>query len=124
MVKYFTEENSVDAFISRMTDDVDPRFRQIMDTLIRHVHAFVTEVKLTPDEWEKGIDFLTKAGQTCSEERQEFILLSDVLGVSMLVDTINSRRPPGATGVPCGPAVCGARAHAGSLASAIRDPAV
>lgn len=97
MVKYLTEENSADAFISRLSDDVDPRFRQLMDMLIRHVHAFIQEVELTPDEWETGIDFLTKAGQMCSDERQEFILLSDVLGVSMLVDTINNRRPPGAT---------------------------
>ena len=97
MANYFTAENSVDAFISRMTDDVDPRFRRVMEALIRHVHAFIKEVELTPHEWEKGIEFLTEAGQTCSDERQEFIMLSDVLGVSMLVDAINNRRPAGAT---------------------------
>ena len=67
----------------------DPRFRQIITSLIKHVHAFVKDVELTEEEWFKGIMFLTRTGQTCDDKRQEFILLSDVLGVSMLVDAIN-----------------------------------
>ena len=67
----------------------DPRFRQIITSLIKHLHGFVKDVELTEDEWFKAIMFLTKTGQTCDDKRQEFILLSDVLGVSMLVDSIN-----------------------------------
>lgn len=97
MAKYFTEENSVDAFLARMTDGVDARFREIMEGLINHLHGFVKDVELTREEWEQAIDFLTRTGQICTSERQEFILLSDVLGVSMLVDAVNHRRPSGAT---------------------------
>ena len=67
----------------------DPRSRQIITSLIKHVHAFVKDVELTEEEWFKAIMFLTRTGQTCDDKRQEFILLSDVLGVSMLVDAIN-----------------------------------
>ena len=67
----------------------DPRFRQIITSLIKHVHGFVKDVELTEEEWFKAIMFLTRTGQTCDDKRQEFILLSDVLGVSMLVDSIN-----------------------------------
>jgi len=68
-----------------------------MTCLVSHLHAFAKEIKLTQEEWEAGIDFLTRTGQICSDERQEFILLSDTLGFSMLVDAINNRRPLGAT---------------------------
>jgi catechol 1,2-dioxygenase len=68
-----------------------------MTSLIRHLHAFIKDVELTQDEWGIAIDFLTRTGQMCDDNRQEFILLSDVLGASMLVDAINHRRPPGAT---------------------------
>ena len=67
----------------------DPRSRQIITSLIKHVHAFIKDVELTEEEWFKAIMFLTRTGQTCDDKRQEFILLSDVLGVSMLVDAIN-----------------------------------
>ena len=67
----------------------DPRSRQIITSLIKHLHAFVKDVELTEEEWFKAIMFLTRTGQTCDDKRQEFILLSDVLGVSMLVDAIN-----------------------------------
>jgi len=97
MAQYFSEENSVEAFVSRMTDDVDPRFKLIMSTVTKHVHDIIKEIEITPDEWERAIDFLTRTGQKCSAERQEYILLSDVLGVSMLVDAVNNRRPPNAT---------------------------
>ena len=74
-----------------------PRMRQISEALVRHLHAFVREVEPTIAEWEAGIRFLTETGQLCSDTRQEFILLSDTLGVSMLVDAINHRLPRGAT---------------------------
>lgn len=79
-----------------LTDDVidsmaeaSPRFREIMSIVVRHLHAAVREARLTEAEWESGIDFLTSTGQKCNANRQEFILLSDVLGVSMLVDAVN-----------------------------------
>lgn len=97
MTKYFTEEGSVDAVNARMADGINPRLAEIMAALVKHLHAFAKEVELTQEEWDYGIDFLTKTGQICSDERQEFILLSDTLGVSMLVDAINNRRPSGAT---------------------------
>ena len=67
----------------------DPRFRQIITSLLKHLHAFVKDVELTEEEWFKAIMYLTATGQMCDDKRQEFILLSDVLGVSMLVDAIN-----------------------------------
>jgi protocatechuate 3,4-dioxygenase beta subunit len=97
MSVYFTEEGSVDAVNGRMGQDVTPRLAEVMAALVKHLHAFAKEVDLTQSEWEIGIDFLTRTGQICSEERQEFILLSDTLGFSMLVDAINNRRPAGAT---------------------------
>src|SRR3954465_10304243 len=73
------------------------RFREVVDSLVRHLHAFASEVELTEEEWFKGIDFLTRTGHITDDKRQEFILLSDVLGLSMLVVGINNRRPPEAT---------------------------
>ncbi|KZS55999.1 intradiol ring-cleavage dioxygenase [Rhizobium anhuiense] len=93
----FTEENSVEAVNARMGGDIDPRLREIMSVLVRHLHAAVKEIEPTHEEWLTAIDFLTRIGQMCNEWRQEYILLSDVLGVSMLVDAINHRRPSGAT---------------------------
>ncbi|WP_341485852.1 dioxygenase [Thioclava sp. GXIMD4215] len=97
MTKFFTEEASDQTVNARMGDTVPARLKTVMEALVRHMHEFVKEVELTQEEWDIGIDFLTKTGQICSGERQEFILLSDVLGVSMLVDAINNRRPTGAT---------------------------
>jgi hydroxyquinol 1,2-dioxygenase len=68
----------------------DPRMREVSQALVKHLHAFVEEVKPTPEEWMGGIEFLTRVGHMCQGARQEFILLSDVLGVSMLVDTLNN----------------------------------
>lgn len=96
-MSYFTEANSVDTVNARMGESTDPRLREVMAGLVKHLHAFAVEVNLTQEEWEYGIGFLTRTGQMCSGERQEFILLSDVLGMSMLVDAINNRRPEGAT---------------------------
>ncbi len=91
--------------MSDLTDDVvrswsgtpDPRLREVMTSLTRHLHAFVEEVGLSQQEWERAVDYLTRVGQACDEVRQEFILLSDVLGVSMLVDEVNHGTPAGAT---------------------------
>ena len=94
---YFTEDGSVAAVNDRMGPDVDPRLREVLGSLVEHLHAFIKDIHLTQAEWELAVAFLTKTGQICSDERQEFILLSDTLGVSMLVDAINNRRPPGAT---------------------------
>jgi hydroxyquinol 1,2-dioxygenase len=73
------------------------RFRQVMQSLVRHLHAFVKDVELTEEEWFRGIDFLTRTGHITGDKRQEFILLSDILGVSMLVIEINNKKPPEAT---------------------------
>jgi catechol 1,2-dioxygenase len=98
MAKYLEVENSAQAVIARIDDaETNPRFKELMVGLINHLHAYIKEVNLTQDEWEVAIDFLTRTGHTCTEERQEFILLSDTLGVSMLVDAINNQRPENAT---------------------------
>ena len=91
------ETKLTDAVIARLSPDADPRFRRIMQSLIRHLHDFVREVELTEEEWFEAIKFLTATGQKCDDKRQEFILMSDVLGVSMLVDAINHRRSGGTT---------------------------
>lgn len=96
-MNYFTETNSVETVNARMGDQTDPRLAEIMSCLVKHLHAFAKEIHLTQEEWDFAIGFLTRTGQMCSNERQEFILLSDVLGFSMLVDAINNRRPKGAT---------------------------
>ncbi|THF47106.1 6-chlorohydroxyquinol-1,2-dioxygenase [Allorhizobium terrae] len=96
-MSYLTEETSVDVVNGRMGEETSPRLRQIMSSLVRHLHDFIRDVELTEEEWEVAIDFLTRTGQICSGNRQEFILLSDTLGVSMLVDAINNRAPSGAT---------------------------
>ena len=75
----------------------DPRLREIMQVLVRHLHAFAREVELTEQEWAEGIAFLTRCGDITDAKRQEFILLSDVLGLSMLTVAINNEKPPGCT---------------------------
>lgn len=97
MTQYFTEDGSHDVVGARMGADINPRLKQVMESLVRHLHDFAKDVELRQDEWDLAIAFLTKTGKICSQERQEFILLSDVLGFSMLVDAINNRRPIGAT---------------------------
>ena len=94
---YFDEASSAEVVNARMGADVSPRLRQVMSALVRHLHAAVKEVEPTHEEWLAAIQFLTETGQMCSDWRQEYILLSDVLGVSMLVDAINHRRPSAAT---------------------------
>lgn len=96
-LSFFTEETSADVVNSRMSTDTDPRLKQVMASLVKHLHAFAKDIELKQEEWDLAVDFLTKTGQICSDVRQEFILLSDILGFSMLVDAINNRRPSGAT---------------------------
>ena len=90
---FFSEDRSIEVVNARMGDEVSPRLKTVMTAVVRHLHDLVKEIELTQEEWEFAIKFLTQTGQMCSEERQEFILLSDVLGVSMLIDAINNRRP-------------------------------
>jgi hydroxyquinol 1,2-dioxygenase len=85
------------AVIESFASAPDPRTRAVLRSLISHLHAFVRDTRLTPDEWMAAIDFLTRTGHTSGETRQEFILLSDVLGVSMLVDELSHKGPAGAT---------------------------
>jgi hydroxyquinol 1,2-dioxygenase len=92
MATDFTEETAADAVIESLAPSTDPRLREILTSLVRHLHAFAREVELTIPEWNSAIDFLTRVGQKCDADRQEFILLSDVLGLSMLTETINNRK--------------------------------
>ena len=85
------------AVVDRIADAPDPRIRATLQSLVRHLHAFVKEVRPTEAEWSAAIDFLTRTGQICTDRRQEFILLSDTLGVSMLVDQINHGHDGAAT---------------------------
>src|SRR5437763_11039960 len=92
-----TEDDLTAEVLARFSGTQDPRLREIMLSLISHLHAFVKEVKLTEAEWFQAIEILTEAGRMCSDRRQEFILFSDTLGVSMVVDLMNHRKPDGAT---------------------------
>lgn len=86
-----------DEVVASLRDTDDPRLRELLTGLIRHLHAFARESRLTQEEWERAVGFLTATGQACTRTRQEFIMLSDVLGLSMLIETINDRHGPGAT---------------------------
>jgi len=89
------QQSITQAFLDYCSADTDPRLRFILERLTHHLHEFTREVSLTHDEWRKSIEFLTKAGEITTAERNEFVLLSDVLGLSSLVDMIHS--PPNAT---------------------------
>ena len=88
-MREFNEQSITQAVIDRLSQSEDPRFKRVMTSLITHLHDFVRDVQLTEAEWIGAIQFLTDVGQTCTEKRQEFILLSDTLGVSVLVITLN-----------------------------------
>jgi hydroxyquinol 1,2-dioxygenase len=90
---YATEQNLTDLVTERWSDTPDPRLRQVVTALVKHMHAFVRETEPTQDEFFAAVDFLTRTGKMCTDKRQEFILLADVLGVEMLVDAINNRLP-------------------------------
>ncbi len=93
----FNEITLTDAVIDRFQQADSPRFRELISVTIRHLHELVREVNLTPQEWFSVIEFLTATGQKCDDKRQEFILLSDVLGVSMMMEMVNNRRLSGET---------------------------
>lgn len=96
-MRNLTESNLTRAVLQTMSRAKDPRLKTILTVLIQHLHAFVREVELTGAEWFEAMQFLYRCGEISSPDRQEFILLSDTLGVSTLVDAINHRRPEGAT---------------------------
>ena len=91
------EDTITQAVIARHAQAADARLRDVMTSLVQHLHAFAREVQLTEPEWRAGIRFLTETGQTCNAQRQEFILLSDTLGLSMLVTALNHRPARGCT---------------------------
>jgi hydroxyquinol 1,2-dioxygenase len=94
---YVNEQNLTDVVLDRWQNVPDPRLKQVMQSLIKHLHAFVRDIEPSEAEWATAIDFLTRVGKMCDDKRQEFILFSDVMGVSMLVDAINHRFAGGAT---------------------------
>ena len=94
---YFTEENSAEVVVSRIAPTTEPRLAAVIAAITRHMHAAVKEIEPTQDEWFQAIQFLTETGHKSDDWRQEFILLSDIFGVSMLVDAINNRKPSGAS---------------------------
>jgi hydroxyquinol 1,2-dioxygenase len=93
----FSEEKITSEVVKAFEQTPNPRLKQIMQALVRHLHGFIREVELTEQEWQFAIDYLTRTGRPMPDGRQEFILLSDTLGVSVLVDALNHRRPEGAT---------------------------
>ena len=86
------EFTATDAALAQMAATSNPRLKQIMDAAVRHMHAFAREVNLTPEEWIAGIQFLTAVGKACTPVRQEFILLSDVLGLSAVVNALHDKK--------------------------------
>src|SRR5271157_5453085 len=85
-MKKLTPDNLTEEVIGRLANVPDPRLKEVLSSLIRHVHSFAREVRLTPREWMAAIQFLTDCGHITTEKRQEFILLSDTQGLSALVD--------------------------------------
>lgn len=96
-MRNFDETTITQAVLDRVRQAPNPRTRAVSEAVVRHLHALVQEVQPTQAEWASAIEFLTRTGRMCSDTRQEFILLSDTLGVSMLVDAINHRLPSGTT---------------------------
>src|SRR5271169_869271 len=96
-MRNFDEHNITSAVLERLEPTASPRVREVSEALVRHLHDFLREIEPTFEEWEAGIKFLTGVGHKCTSSRQEFVLLSDTLGASMLVDAINHRLPKGAT---------------------------
>jgi catechol 1,2-dioxygenase len=89
----FNETNATEAFLARLDTCADPRLARIIGGFARHLHAFIREIRPTQAEWGAAISFLTRTGQISDDKRQEFVLLSDVMAVSMLVDAINHDHP-------------------------------
>ena len=95
-MKDFTVDNLTESVVDAYTANASPRMAVVLKSLIQHLHTFARDVELTEQEWFEGIQFLTETGKMCDEKRQEFILLSDTLGLSMMVDAIN--HPKGGEG--------------------------
>ena len=93
----FSEESATRAVIGSFANCGDERLNAVLAGVVRHLHGFIREIEPTQHEWDRGIEFLTEVGRLSDGRRQEFILLSDVLGASMLVDAVNNRKTPGAT---------------------------
>ncbi len=96
-MRNLNQETITQAVIARLAQTPDARLKELMTSLVQHLHAFARETRLTEPEWQKGIEFLTAVGQKCSPTRQEFILLSDVLGLSTLMVAMNHDKPAGCT---------------------------
>jgi hydroxyquinol 1,2-dioxygenase len=90
-MKTLTEDGITEEALARLANCPNSRLKEIATSLTRHLHAFAREVSLTPEEWDAGIQFLTEAGHITDDKRQEFILLSDTLGLSAMVDIIANR---------------------------------
>jgi hydroxyquinol 1,2-dioxygenase len=88
-MRELTPETITDAVLDQMATTPDARMREVMASAVKHLHAFAREVNLTPAEWIRGIGFMTEVGKMCTPERQEFILLSDTLGLSALVNGLH-----------------------------------
>lgn len=97
-----TKDNITDVFKAYLGDDMNPRLREVMGSLVKHLHDFAREVNLTHEEWNTGIAFLEKSGEISDKERHEFVLLSDVLGLSSLVDMLHTT-PEGTSSSVLGP---------------------
>src|SRR3954451_4343139 len=97
-MRQFNEDTLTAAVVERIQRGTkDERFREILASAVKHLHAFARDVHLTEEEWFEGIKFLTSVGQKCDDKRQEFILLSDILGLSMMIVALNHKAPAGAT---------------------------
>src|SRR5215471_3324632 len=96
-MRQLNEDTLTAEVVARLEKTKNPRLREIMASAVRHLHAFAQEVHLTEEEWFEGVKFLTEVGQKCDGNRQEVILLSDVLGLSMMVVALNHKTAPGAT---------------------------
>lgn len=96
-MRNLNQHTITEAVLARHAKTADPRLKQIMTILVKHLHEFAREAHLTEDEWFKGIEFFTRCGHITDDKRQEFILLSDVLGLSMLTVAQNNDKPAGCT---------------------------
>src|SRR5687768_16017710 len=96
-MRQLNEDTLTAEVVARLSKTKNPRLRELMASAVKHLHAFAQDVHLTEEEWFEGIKFLTEVGRKCDGKRQEFILLSDVLGLSMMVVALNHKTAPGAT---------------------------
>lgn len=96
-MRNLNQDTITQAVLERFEATPNPRLKEIVNSLVQHLHDFARDVKLTEEEWMKGVQYLTATGQKCDSKRQEFILLSDVLGLSMLTVVMNHDKPAGCT---------------------------